>query len=94
MSSFGEAFVSGGSVIGVEMAIERINSNNSLLSNHTLYFNGVVDSQASSLLALYNCIISQSAVRKERFFVKFYPEHKSTVPWIYSCHWIRVFCCY
>ena len=47
MTSFGEAFNSSGSVLGMMMALERINSNSSVLPGYQLNYNSIVDTQVS-----------------------------------------------
>ena len=45
MTSFGSAFNSSGSVVGMMMALERINANSTILADYTLEYSDIVDSQ-------------------------------------------------
>lgn len=45
MTSFGEGFNSSGSAVGMMIAVDRINSNDTILANYTLTHTPVIDSQ-------------------------------------------------
>ena len=47
MTSFGASLNSSGSVVGMMMALDKINRNSSLLPNYTLGYSSIVDSQVS-----------------------------------------------
>ncbi len=45
MTSFGESLNSSGSVIGMLLALEKINSNSSILANYTLDYSNIANSE-------------------------------------------------
>ncbi len=47
MTSFGVSLNSSGSVVGMMMALDKINSNSSLLPDHTFGYTSIADSQVS-----------------------------------------------
>ena len=49
MTSFGEAFNSSGSAVGMMMALDRINSNTSILAGYNLTYSSIVDSQVKGI---------------------------------------------
>ena len=52
MTSFGEAFNSSGSAVGMMMALDRINSNTSILAGYNLTYSAVVDTQVKELIII------------------------------------------
>ena len=52
MTSFGEAFNSSGSAVGMMMALDRINSNTSILAGYNLTYSAIVDSQVKELIII------------------------------------------
>ena len=60
MTSFGGAFNSSGSALGMMMALERINANSTVLPDYKLGYTSIVDSQvsaASNPLVMYTFFI-------------------------------------
>lgn len=47
MASGGSAFNDISSVVGVQIALEKINANSSILTNYTLNYSSIVDSKVS-----------------------------------------------
>ena len=45
MTSFGQSLNSSGSVVGMMMALDRINANSSILADYTLDYSAIIDSQ-------------------------------------------------
>ena len=49
MTSFGAAFNSSGSAVGAMMAVDRINSNDTILPDYQVVFDEVIDTEVKSL---------------------------------------------